>query len=110
NKFAGERLLTVTLYGDPDGRTTLWQSTMKTVLDTTGIFNLVLGTPDNPLPESQAMDRPLWLGVSIDGSPELTPRAQLTASAYALNVADSSITAQKLATDYISSIRVNGQK
>src|SRR5438046_483609 len=85
-RIAGECAFKVTLYADAEGKTKLWQSTMKTVLDTTGIFNLVLGTPDNPLPESPAMDRPLWIGVSIDGSPELTPRAQFTASPYALNV------------------------
>ncbi len=127
-KAAGSRLLTVTLYGDANGNNKLWQSTMNTQVDSNGVFNLFLGTPDNPLPSPSAMDRPIWLGVAIDGGVELRPLSQVTASAYALNVvdnaittakladgavttakiADSSITACKVNMDYISSINING--
>ncbi len=129
-KAAGSRLLTVTLYGDANGTIKLWQSTMNTTVDSSGVFNCLLGTADNPLPDPSAMDRPIWLGVAVDNGPELRPLSQVTASAYALNVvdnaittakladnavttakiADSSITANKVNMDYIGSISVNGQK
>src|ERR1017187_5251233 len=73
NLSAGTRLLTVTLYADADGNTTLWQSTMNTPIDSNGVFNCMLGTTDNPLPGAQAMDRPIWLGIGVDGSAELRP-------------------------------------
>ncbi len=124
----GSRLLTVTLYSDANGNNKLWQSTMNTTVDASGVFNLLLGTPDNPLPAPSAMDRPIWLGVAVDNGPELRPLSEVTASAYALNVvdnaittaklannsvttpkiADSSVTASKVNMDYISSINING--
>ena len=120
NKIAGEHLLTITLYGDDQGTVKLWQNNMQTTLDSTGIFNCALGTADNPLPNAQTMDRPIWLGISIDGGIELRPLTQVTASAYALNVADNAITTAKLAdgavtadklnVDYISAVTVDGQR
>ena len=134
----GSRLLTVTLYSDANGNTKLWQSTMNTQVDMTGVFNCTLGTAENPLPAPSTMDRPIWLGVAIDNGPELRPLSKVSASAYALNVvdnaittnklvdnavtttkladnavtmtkiADSSITASKVNMDYISSINING--
>jgi len=129
-KAAGSRLLTVTLYGDANGTIKLWQGTMNTTVDSSGVFNCLLGSADNPLPNAPAMDRPIWLGVAVDNGPELRPLSQVTASAYALNVVDNAITTAKLAdssvttakladrsvtwnkmgTDYIPYIRVNGAK
>jgi hypothetical protein len=118
--LAGEHLVTVTLYTDNMGTQKLWQSTMTTSLDTSGVFSTLLGTPENPLPDAQTMDRPIFLGVSLDGQPEMRPLTTVTASAYALNVADNSITTAKLAdrsvtwnkmgTEYVPYIRVNGTK
>ena len=129
NILAGNRLLTVTLYSDANGTQRLWQQAMNITLDSSGVFNTLLGSADNPLPDAQTMDRPIWLGLSVDNGPELRPLSQLSASPFALNVADnavtnskiadgsitstkladSSITASKLAMNYISSISVNGE-
>ncbi|HWF45147.1 MAG TPA: hypothetical protein VG537_10940, partial [Candidatus Kapabacteria bacterium] len=118
--LAGTHLVTVTLYSDNMGTQKLWQSTMTTTLDTSGVFSTLLGTPENPLPDAQTMDRPIFLGVSLDGQPEMRPLTTVSASAYALNVADNSITSNKIAAgavtadklnmDYVSSISVNGEK
>ncbi len=130
NILAGTRLLTVTLYGDANGTMKLWQSTMNVPVDSTGIFNCLLGSADNPLPPPSTMDRAIWLGVAIDDAPELRPLSEVTASVYAINVADSAITSAKIADgaitgeklapgsvtpdklnmDYISSVSVNGEK
>ncbi|MDP4200801.1 MAG: hypothetical protein Q8922_12785 [Bacteroidota bacterium] len=116
----GDRLLTISLYADENGTARLWQRTMMVTVGPDGVFSVQLGTPDNPLPETQALDRPLWLGVAIDGGTEMRPLAQVTASAYALNVADNAVTtakladgavtAAKLATDYIAGINVDGYR
>jgi hypothetical protein len=100
------------------GTQKLWQSTMTTTLDASGVFSTLLGTPENPLPDAQAMDRPIFLGVSMDGQSEMRPLTTVTASAYALNVADNSITTNKIAAgavtadklniDYVSAIAVDG--
>jgi hypothetical protein len=46
-----------------------------------GISNALLGTAENPLPSSSALDGPMWLGVSIDGTPEMRPLSLLSATA-----------------------------
>ncbi len=108
NQTAGMRLLTVTIYGDANGTVKLWQGAMNTLIDSSGVFNCMVGTADNPLPSPAVMDQPLWLGVAVDGGTELRPLSQMAASPFALNVADSSITASKLNMNYISTISVNG--
>ena len=102
-KATGSRLLTVTLYSDANGNNKLWQSTMSTTIDSSGVFNCTLGTADNPLPQPSVMDRPIWLGVAVDDGPELRPLSEMTATAYALNVVDNAITTMKLADGAVTS-------
>lgn len=92
----GNHSLVVTLYGDASGTIKLWQGTLNTPIDSSGVFNCLLGTSDNPLPSAAVMDQPLWLGVAVDTGAELHPLSPMTASPYALNVADQSISANKL--------------
>jgi hypothetical protein len=61
------------------------------------------------LPPLPAMNTPLWVSIQVGDSPEMREFAPLSASPYSLNVADSSITSQKISTDYVKSISVNGQ-
>ncbi|HVK39868.1 MAG TPA: hypothetical protein VNA88_15130 [Candidatus Kapabacteria bacterium] len=53
---------------------------------TNGIFNLLIGSHD-PLPGDIVFDKAYWLGVMVDGQPELAPRMPLTAVPYAINAA-----------------------
>jgi hypothetical protein len=105
----GEYPVTVKLYADPDGKETVWQGTYTTHLEN-GMFNLMLGSGENPLPANDKLDKPLWVGVTMDGSLEMKPYTQLSASPYAFNIPDKSITKEKMGTDYISSVEVNGEK
>ncbi len=70
-----------------------------------GVFNAMLGTV-TPFPSSLDFARQYWLGVSIDGTPELEPRAPLTAVAYALNsaTADVAMSVSPDATGVVTSI------
>ncbi len=105
-KAIGAHLLTVTLYGDANGTTKLWQNTMNTAVDSNGVFNCMLGAELNPLPAPAVMDRPIWLGVAVDNGPELRPLSEVTASAYALNVVDNAITTAKLADNSVTSAKI----
>lgn len=109
----------VTLYSDPQGNLPLWQETYQTQV-TGGVFSLYLGTDGKTLPDAATMNRPLWIGTSVNNGEEMRPLSPLTAAPYALNVPDHAITANKLAPlavtadkvdmDYISELRIDGQK
>jgi len=77
----GSYALTFKLYEASTGGPELW-SESKNVEVKDGIFNVILGS-DVPL-DFQFFTQ-FWLGVSISTDPELTPRIQLTSSAYSLN-------------------------
>ena len=104
----GSYSIQFTLYNDAAGKTSVWQGNYS-VQVAGGVFNVLLGSGDSPLPTATALDGPMYLGVKIGDAAEmsLTP---LSSAPYAFNVADGSITAKKMATDYIGSISVNGQK
>jgi len=92
----GSYNLSFKLYDSATGGTALW-SENQSVTVTSGLFNVILGKV-NPL--NVAFDKTYWLGISINQGSELTPRIQLTASAYSLNartVPDSSLTNPKIA-------------
>lgn len=120
--------ITVSIYADASGTNKLWSQTFSANVSN-GIFNLMLGSAENPLPSPQVLDRSLWLGVQVNGD-EFQSIVPLSTTAYALNVADSAITTPKIAdraitsskiadhsiswnkmgTDYIPYLRVNGAK
>ncbi len=115
----GEYALVVTLYGDIDGNTPIWSDKYQTQV-IGGVFSIYLGGGAHPLPATSEMNRPLWLGVRVGDGAEMRPLTQLSAAPYALALPNGSVTSEKLAagavtaeklgTDYVSEIRVNGQK
>ena len=106
--ITGEEPMTIRLYADAAGRNLVWEDTYTANVQN-GVFNLSLGS-QNPLPATQQMGAPLWVAVKIGDAQEMKPYAPLSASPYALTVANGSITAEKIAADYVSSIYVNGTK
>src|ERR1035437_6045697 len=86
----------------------VWRDTY-TVQTVGGVFNIALGSGITPLPEAPAMSQPLWLSVQLGQSDEMRPFSALTASAYALNVANKFISEQKISANYVKSIPLNGQ-
>ncbi len=74
----------------------LWESGPITVETRIGLFSVLLGAaPMVPLPDSLFADSLAWLGVAVDGEAELTPRARIAATPYALNAG----TAERLSVD-----------
>jgi hypothetical protein len=130
--------ITVSIWTDATQGTRLWHDVFQTVVKG-GIFNILLGS-QIPLPAPALMDQPLWLGVSFNTDMENLPRFALGTVPSAMNVADSAITSAKIAdgavrtsnladsaittakiadgaitwdkmgTDYVPYIRVNGAK
>ena len=102
----GMHTLSVRLYADSlESTAPMWQEA-ENVQTAHGVFNILLGA-DHPLPSIAEMNAPMWIGVSVEGSAEL-PRSELTASPYALNVPNGSITAAKMGTPFVGTISVNG--
>ncbi len=104
----GPQVITVRLYADAGGKQLVWEDDFNTTLQN-GVFNLSLGS-GRPLPEASKLTSPLWLATSVANGEELRPLTQLSASPYALSVADGSITSAKMGTDFVGSISINGQR
>lgn len=102
----GSYSLNFRMYTTPDAGKAIWSETQKVQI-TDGIFNVNLG---EVVPLSAKFDRPYWLGIGVNGELELTPRIQLTASAYSLNarsVSDSSITTSKITDGTVTLPKIN---
>src|SRR5205814_449797 len=105
----GDYQITVRLYSDETGTQEIWRDTYLAHV-VGGVFSLALGSGTQPLPPSGEIDRGLWLGVQVGVSQEMRPLTAMTATPFALNVPDSSITEKKINADYVRSISINGQK
>jgi hypothetical protein len=73
---------TFNLYEVATSGTAIWSETQSGVTVNNGIFNVILGSV-NPL--NLPFDKPYWLGITIDTGSELSPRIELTSTAYSLN-------------------------
>lgn len=105
----GDHLFTARLYSDASGKNLVWKGDYHRAVRG-GVFSLQLGSDGQALPDASAINSNLYLSIEVDGSGEMKPYTQMTASAYALNVANGAITKEKMGTDYVSSIRVDGKK
>jgi len=82
----GMRNLGFALYeSEDDFATPIWTETHLGVHVQHGVFAVYLGSA-TPFPSSVDFSKQYWLGISIDGGAELTPRFHLTASPYAMNI------------------------
>jgi hypothetical protein len=86
----GDYSIAFALYSLPVGGTALWTETQAVSVEG-GVMSAVLGSVT---PIALSFDVPYWLGISIQGDPELSPRVELTSTPYAFRagVADSSVT------------------
>ncbi len=79
----GDYEMIFNLYESSGGMISLWSET-DTVSVAGGIFNVILGKSDAL---DLDFDRTYWLGVSVGGDPEMSPRVEIAASPYALRAA-----------------------
>jgi len=84
----GNHSVTFRIYtvATPPG-TAIWTETIPGVAFSRGVFTALLGDPSRtpPAPLNLTFDRAYWLGISIDGGAEFTPRVVLCASPYSFN-------------------------
>jgi hypothetical protein len=106
----GSYMMTFNLYTSEMETTVLWSESQDVVI-VNGIFNVLLGR-ETPL--DLPFDTVYWLGVTVGEESELTPRIQLSSSAYSLrartiddgavqseSIADGAVTGSKLADSAI---------
>ncbi|MBN1885479.1 MAG: hypothetical protein JW876_08160 [Candidatus Krumholzibacteriota bacterium] len=79
----GSYTMTFRIYDVPAGGSALWEETSDAAVGK-GIFSVTLGMA---VPLDLPFDGQYWLGISVEGETELSPRVQLTAVAYSLNAA-----------------------
>ena len=72
----GVHTISVSLYSAPTGGSPVYTET-QSVGVSDGIFSMVIGAT-TPIPTSLAFNRQVYLGLSIDGGSELTPRTAIT--------------------------------
>ncbi len=84
----GSHLITIVLYDVASGGSALYHEEHQLTV-TNGIFNVAIGSI-TPFPSSLTFDRQYYLGVVVDGGPELSPRAALASVPYALHAAAAS--------------------
>lgn len=104
----GDYNLTFKLYETETGGSPLWTET-KLLNVVNGIFSTQLGSVT---PIALPFDNAYWLGVTIGGGTEMSPRIKLSSVPYSFmsqNVPDGSITARKIANGEIVK-SVNGLK
>jgi hypothetical protein len=106
---SGTVRVTMHLYSDAEGTHEIWSDRYEAQV-ANGVFNIPLGSGTVPLPSASKLDQPLWVGTQIEDAPVMTPIMPLSASPYALAIADASVTASKMATDYVAGISINGQQ
>ena len=75
--------LTFGIYDVPSGGSALWTETQGLPVED-GILNAVLGSV---VPVALPFDMTYWLGISVEGEPELSPRTELTSAPYAQRAA-----------------------
>lgn len=80
----GDHLLTLTLYPTRTGAITVYSKT-ATVTTKNGLFSILLDS----IPTTALFDKQYYLGISIEGGTELSPRTPLASAPYALNVGSS---------------------
>lgn len=79
----GDYRLVFRLYTAETGGTPVWSETQDPVTIIGGVYSVTLGTV-NPL--TAAFDQTYYLGITVSSGAELTPRARLTSSPYALSL------------------------
>ena len=79
----GTYSMTFRLYTTSSGGTNIWSETHDNMDVTSGVYGAVLGLIN---PFTIPFDQPYFLGISVDGGAEVSPRLRFTASPYTLSL------------------------
>ena len=75
-----------TIYDDSTGEGIVWDEEQPSVVVSNGLFNVLLGSV-NPITDDEFADTMRWLGITVGGDPEISPRTRLVSVPYAYRVA-----------------------
>jgi hypothetical protein len=108
--LSGNYDMTFSIYNVNEGGTAIWSEKHNDVPVTDGVFDVILGQPGNLLyPED--FNSPLFLGITVESDPEMTPRQQITSVAFAFRAAKAdSVVDNGLTTVMIANEAVTGTK
>jgi hypothetical protein len=100
----GNYSITFNLYAESSNGTILWSETQNVGVEK-GIFNVILGSKS---PIALPFDMQYYLGITVGSGTEMTPRIQLTSSAYSFHssIADSLNGKSKITSGNIASGQV----
>ncbi len=87
----GNYSLTFRIYDQPDGVLQVWSETQNGINVSDGCFSVRLGSV-NPLTEAVFNSASRYIGVQVGVDPELIPRQQIVAVAYALTAVEADST------------------
>jgi len=79
----GSYNLKFTIYDAASGGTSLWTETSNGVAVSGGNVSLTLG---KITPIAVQTDKPMWLGITVNANPEISPRVELTGNLYSLGL------------------------
>ena len=85
NPVTGSLSFTFKIYTASTAGTHKWTETQNSISVTGGLFNVTLGT-STPIPDTVFNQTDRWLGITVAGGSELSPRTRISSSAYALRV------------------------
>ena len=99
--LTGSQSVTFRLYASSSSGTALWSETHNVALDENGVFTIELGGTD-PLDEGVFDGNRRFLGMTLAGGSEMTPRQLISSAAYAVSaktaeISDGAVTGSKLA-------------
>jgi hypothetical protein len=79
--------MTFSIYTDSTGGAQVWTESQLAVTVSSGLFNVLLGSV-NTIPDTVFHGISRWLGVQVEGEPEMTPRQRIVAVGYAFRTAE----------------------
>ncbi len=97
----GNHVITIKFYDASTGGPVLYSEPIAAT-SVKGLFNVILGV-QSPIPPSLTFNSQYFIGISVDGGPELSPRTAMTTVPYALHAA-SADQATTLSTGVVNSI------
>jgi len=113
--MTGQVTLKFTIYDSKSGGSIVWESSDKQVdLGDSGFYSVTLGDSQNPINSTKLQHGPLWVGLTVDGGNELTPRLPIESVPYAIrsstaeSVADGAVGTDSLKDDAVSSQKIAG--
>jgi hypothetical protein len=85
--YHGPATMIFSIWDDSTEGNKLWEETHPVVEVSHGLFNVLLGSIDNPIPDSVFEQPNAWLDVLVNGS-QLSPRGRIASVGYAFSDGD----------------------